>query len=137
MKSIVSTLIIGATLATMGCTNSAPRRPDPAWRSDYLAYAGPPVDRFHSYRLYNWEVVGPNQLVLWSTPWQAYLVTVWSPCTELAFANRLGLTSTFGTVSTLDSIVLRNHTRCPIEQIRPIDLKRLNADRAARREAQS
>ncbi len=57
------------------------------------------------------------------------------PCPRLEFVQRIGVTSTIETVSTLESIVLRDHERCPITQIRPIDLKRMNADRAAQRAA--
>jgi len=135
MKSIITSCVVAASLA--GCVSGAPRANDHTPANDYLAYAGAPIDSFHINRLDNWQVVGPNQLVLWSTPWQAYLVTVWSSCSQLPFANRLAVTSTVGSVSKFESIVLRNGTRCPIDEIRPIDLKQMQADRALRQDTQA
>jgi hypothetical protein len=133
MKAMLQVLALAILVA--GCAGGAPRRSERELLNDYLAYAGPPVDSFRFFRLDGWQSLGPNQLILWSTPWDAYLVTVAGPCPELEFTNRLGVTSTVGTVSRFESIVVRHHERCPIGEIRPLDLKQMKADRAAERAA--
>jgi len=135
---VVRTLAIVTVIATFalaGCADGALRRHDGALLNEYLPYAGPPVDSFHFFHLDSWEAVGPYQVVIWTTPWDAYFVTVQSPCNGLAFANRLAVTSTVGSISKFESIVLRHDERCPILEIRPLDLKQMKADRAAERTA--
>ncbi len=55
------------------------------------------------------------------------------PSENLQFANRIGISSTTGTVySRLDSVIA-GHWRCPIAEIRKIDYQRMKADRRAQR----
>jgi hypothetical protein len=133
MPRIVRTLALAALLA--GCAGGALRRHAAAPLSDYVAYAGPPVASFHFFRLDSWQAVGPRQVVIWTTAFDAYLVTVREPCPELEFSERLGVTSTGGTVSKFESLLVGHGYRCPVEQIRPIDLKQMQVDRAAERAA--
>ena len=58
-----------------------------------------------------------------------YLLTLQQPCSGLQFTNRIGVSSTTGTVNRgLDS-VLFEHRRCAITEIRPVDYKRMLAER--------
>jgi hypothetical protein len=67
----------------------------------------------------------------------AYLITVAQPCEDLRFARRIGLTSSLHTVYSrgLDYVKVRGW-RCPIEEIRPVDYGRLQAELRAERETQ-
>jgi len=67
--------------------------------------------------------------LVWTGVNEAYLIRVWSTCTDLNFAHRIGVTSTGHTVSRLESIRV-GRQRCPIEDIRPIDVHGYKADRA-------
>jgi hypothetical protein len=124
--------ILALVVLLGGCAGAVRRD---ALLDEYLPYAGAPVDSFHFFRLDSWAVVGRYQLVIWVTPFEAYLVTVQSPCEQLAWTNRLAVTSTVNTISKFESIVLRDHERCPVTEIRPIDLKAQKAARAAARAA--
>ena len=126
MKRLLSALI--ASLLAASC---AAQRPYGAALNEYLPYAGPPIDSFHFWHLYSWETVGPNQVVLWTYPWEAYFITVASPCVNLEWAQRIGVTSTANTVSHFESVILPHYERCPILEIRALDMKRLRAARAA------
>jgi hypothetical protein len=130
---MMNRLRILVLLALLGGCAGATRRN--ALLDEYLPYAGPPIDSFHFFRLDSWAVVGRYQVVIWVTPWEAYLVTVQSPCEQLAFTTRLAVTSTVNTISKFESILLRDHERCPVTEIRPIDLKAQKAARAAARAA--
>jgi len=65
--------------------------------------------------------------------YNAYLLKVMPPCEDLQFANRIGISSTTGTVySRLDSVIA-GHWRCQIAEIRKIDYQRMRADMRAQR----
>jgi hypothetical protein len=119
-------------LALAACGTSASRREEAAL-TEYLPYTGAPIEEFHYFRLDGWQSLGDDRVVIWTSPSDAYMVTVEGPCTELGFTNRLGITSTFGTVSHFEALLVRGGQRCPIKEIRPINVKQLNADRAAER----
>ena len=127
MKRILP--VLAAAVLLTGC---ATPRPYGAAMDEYLSFAGPPIHEFHFWDLYSWEAVGPNQLVLWSTPWEAYFVTVSSPCFDLEWTNRLGVTSTAGTVSHFEFVLVGHQDRCQIIEIRPIDTKQLKVARKQR-----
>ena len=107
-----------------------------AERERYEAYAGNPIDHFtYLGRFDGWEPIGRHELVVWTGINDAYLIKVAPPCEDLQFATRIGLTSTGGTVYSrfLDSVKVRGWN-CPIQEIRPVDYKRLRQD--LRRELQ-
>lgn len=94
------------------------------------AYAGQPVDHFTWMGRYDgWKPVSRNELLVWTTPNDAYLIQVSPLCEDLRFANRIGLTSTLHTVYSrrLDYVIVRGD-RCPIELIRPVDYGQLKQD---------
>ncbi|HEY1725958.1 MAG TPA: DUF6491 family protein [Steroidobacteraceae bacterium] len=118
-------------LLLAACAGIGRRADDQTERDRYAKYAGAPIDHFTWLGHFDgWAAVGPYQLVLWTRVDQAYLVTVQSPCTDLEFTQRVGVTSTAGTVSHLDSVTF-DHQRCPITEIRPIDYGRMRHDARA------
>jgi hypothetical protein len=120
---IVCALVIAAC-------SSAPHARDEAAQAQYLAYAGEPIDQFtYLGRFDSWRALSRTQLIVWTTVVDAYLLTVQEPCNNLLFANRIGVSATFGTVHRgLDSVLIRDD-RCPISEIRPVDYRRMRADR--------
>ena len=95
----------------------------------YSPYIGDPVDRFHFWSMYEWELVGPDKVVVWTTINEAYLITVDQPCSNLEFAKSVGVTSNMHEVYRRSDAVTFRHERCPIKEIRPIDMKRYLAER--------
>jgi hypothetical protein len=112
------------------CSGIPLKERDDAQRARYEAYAGAPVQQFTWIGQYNgWEPIGTNKLVVWTTPFQAYLIKVAPPCDNLEFVNRIGLTSTSNTVyARFDSVKVDHGWRCPIQEIRPIDYRRMQQD---------
>jgi hypothetical protein len=123
-------LWLACALALAACSGIARRAKDQETQERYLAYAGAPTDRFSYFGHFdNWTALNNTELVVWTSINDAYLLDVQQPCTGLQFATRIGLTSTFNTVNRgLDSVVFERQ-RCPISQIRPVDYKRLMAER--------
>jgi hypothetical protein len=132
---LLATLIAAALLAACSGGGIPKHEGQEKQRDRYASYAGPPIDSFTWLGRYDgWESIGDNQLVLFTTPFDAYLLTVRPPCNDLNFANAIGLTSTGSTVSArLDSVTVKN-MRCPIAEIRKVDYQRMQADRRAEAE---
>lgn len=126
------TLLIALATITAGCAAGPTRMKDEAGYERYRPYLGSPIDQFTAFRFDSWEVAGPNQVVIWTNPGAAYMVTVWDSCQRLNFAQHIGITSTGSSVSRGDSLRVEDQT-CPIESIRPIDVHRYKEDRAALR----
>ena len=124
--------LAGLAALAAACSSSEPRLTEAQQRERYAAYAQAPVDSFTWLgRFYSWETLGDNQLVVFTTPSDAYLLSVQPPCNQLPFAQIVGVTSTAGTVhARLDSVTVQGW-RCPITQIRPIDYARMRADMRA------
>jgi hypothetical protein len=93
-----------------------------ATREQFMQYAGPPVDSFTWLaRYYGWKPLGNQQVVMWTSINEAYLLTVTPPCVGLDFANGIRLTTTTRTVTRgVDGILVQGQ-KCFITQIRPVD----------------
>ncbi|HEY2809712.1 MAG TPA: DUF6491 family protein [Steroidobacteraceae bacterium] len=111
------------------CSGGSPRQDPEAVRARYASYAGDPLDRITWLgRFDSWESLGNDQLLIFTTPNTAYLLTVTLPCTDLPFVQNIALTSTGGTVTArLDSVIVRQF-RCQIAQIRKVDYARMKVD---------
>jgi hypothetical protein len=123
--------VIAVTLILLAaCSAGIPVRQDPEEvRSRYESYAGAPIDHFTWLGRYDgWEALGPDELVLFTAANRAYLLKVSPPCHDLRTAERVGFTSTGGSVyARLDSLTTRTW-RCRILQIRRVDYRRMKAD---------
>lgn len=127
---VIATLLVASLAA--GCASGLPR--EDGSKVNYLDYAGEPVDRFTATRISGWTPVSRNQLVVWVGVNQAWLLKIWDGCDDLLYANVLGVTQTSLSVTRFDKVRV-GKDRCPIEEIRPIDVRHLKADRAALRSA--
>ena len=104
-------------------------------RDRYDAYSGEPIDHFTwlDRHFDSWQPIGRYELVLFTSPSDAYLIKVFPPCENLQFANTVGITSTADTVSSrFDSVIVSRfpgwRDRCQIEEIRRVDYRRMKAD---------
>jgi Family of unknown function (DUF6491) len=148
MRHTSSALALACALTLLaGCASGIPlHQSDQEIRERYAAYEGPPIKQFTWLgHFYSWEALGKDELVVFTTPSDAYYLKVWPPC-DLRFAmngrgdERISVTSTAGTVSSgLDSVTENSaalgHLVCPISEIRPIDYRRMMADQ--RQQAQA
>jgi hypothetical protein len=99
----------------------------------YTANAGPPIPYFTWLgQFYSWEALSKDQLVVYTTSNEAYLLKVWPPCDMRFVSLGIGLSSTAKTVySRSDSVVVRSSGRplsCPIDEIRKVDIQRMRAE---------
>lgn len=130
-----ASLLVAAALLT-SCSGIPLKQRDAAERARFEAYAGKPVDHFTWLTNYQgWEPISPDQLVVWTDLNQAYLITVFHPCTDLMFAHRIALTPTADTIyAHFDSVHVEGW-KCIINTIQPVDYLRMEHDQRARHEA--
>lgn len=136
--SIVAVVALLAACAEIPQNTAATRQ-----ASLYGQYAGAPVDAFTYLGRYDsWTSIGNNQLVVWTTPNDAYLITVRQPCTQLPWVQHIGLTQTAHSVTQKFDFVLAGHDRCWIQSIQPVnylqmkrDMRQKSADAKAAAEA--
>ncbi len=116
-----------AVLTLAACATRAPPPASPgadAASAPFLRFAGPPVDSFtYLLHYYSWTALGPSELVVWTNPNEAYLLTVLQPCVGLQFTDRVHLTSAAHTVTRRIDAVTFGDQHCFIWQIRPIDYR--------------
>ena len=121
--------LLPAVAVLTACSGIPLKDRQDAQRARYESYAGSPIDSFTWLgRFESWEPIGTNEVVVWTTINQAYLIKVAPPCDNLEFVNRIGLTSTASTVSSRFDFVKAGHWRCPIREIRPVDYLRMKQD---------
>jgi hypothetical protein len=129
MKHQVLALGVALAVLVAACSGIPQRAKEQQRLEQYLPYAGAPIDRFTYLSHYDsWLDLNRTQLVVWTNMNDAYLLTVREPCINLPFTQRIGLSSTAGTVSNGLDFVLVDHDRCQITQIRPVDYRKMRAD---------
>src|SRR5262245_7734961 len=117
MKTLLA-LALAVTM-TSACAAGLQRNRDPL--AQYDGYIGEPVRSFNAFRIQSWQPVDKDQLILWTSINDAYLIKVTGFCPDLPFATSIRVDNRGGMsqVTTLDSIIV-HRDRCQIQQINPI-----------------
>ncbi len=126
---ILAAVLASACATTGGGPDSLIRRSDDRL-AKYEPYVGEPVDRVVAFRYDSWEPISRTQLVVRTTMNDAYLLTVDGTCTDLPFAQSIGIKTTGSQITKFDAVLVRGN-RCLIRQIQPIDLRQMRADQRA------
>lgn len=121
---------VAVALLLSGCASGIDRMNGETPLERYSNYAGTPVERFTAFDINGWTALSRNRLVLWTGVNEAWLVTVWDSCRDLEFADRIRVSRTGSSVTRFDKIIVGGD-RCPISEIRPVDVRQMRADRAA------
>lgn len=132
MKTFCKTAAIGALL-TAAC-------PFPAWAQQtsseaqdlarYQRYAEAPVDHVRYFQINGFQYLAPDTVAIWFGVNKLYLLTVETPCTNLAFANGIGLTSKGNTLYRNFDFVTFDNQRCKVLKITPVNELKLKQDEA-------
>jgi hypothetical protein len=129
-KLPIASVVIAVALA--GCASTVTKATGEQAGMQYRDYAGEPIDRFTAFNFDSWTAVSRNQLVVWTGINDAYLLTIWDSCDNLQFADRIAVGRTGSSVTKFDTVRVKGQ-RCPISEIRRVDVKQMKADRAALR----
>jgi hypothetical protein len=116
--------IAAASLLFAGVAYADTREYEKAELARYQRYAGEPIDEFTMFDLWQWQVLAPDRLVVWSTIHDLYLIRVDKACNNLEWTHGLSLTQEMRVKVTqkFDFVVFKDQ-RCKITEIRPIDYK--------------
>lgn len=101
----------------------------------YQKYAEPPVDHARFFQIQGFQYLSPDTVAVRFGVNQMYLLTVQTPCINLAYANAIGVTSQAHTFySKLDAITLKGPAggtqRCQILKIVPVNELKMKQDEA-------
>jgi hypothetical protein len=124
--SLLGTFAIGLLFAAVAGAAQAKKS------VDYTAYAGEPIPEFKFSQLYNWQRTGDRQMVVWTKPSTAYLLTLRHNCDALAGRTTVeigGVDGIQGRLQAGSGDVIVGQLRCRVDTIQPLDLARLKADR--------
>ena len=130
MNRLLGMILAGVLVA--GCSSGLARRDESGLK--YVDYAGEPVQQITAMRgIDSWTPVSRNQLVIWTGINEAWLLKVWDNCPDLNFANSIQVTQTGRSISRFERVIAGRDS-CPIQEIRPVDVNRMKADRKAARD---
>lgn len=134
--SLKRALLAGvATMVLAGCSSVPSAQRMAERQAAYAQAAGGPVNHFSFFvPMWSWEPLGSDQVAVYTKPKEAWLLDV-PGCTELPYANSIGVTSNLHQVSiNFDKVVTgRSQLACTIRRIRPVDLDKLKALQQAQR----
>jgi hypothetical protein len=122
-------LSLAFALVQSACAGVGPREREARKLEQVMRYAGDPVDSFRFWEIDSREMLGPEYFAVWTKINEAWLIKVDKPCWGLEFAHGVGLTSTQHRVHRKFDMVLVEDQRCRIDEIRPIDARKLKAER--------
>ena len=117
-------LLVVLCAASVGCATAPSRNDRDTQRlSEVSAVAGKPATSFRYSSLVSYEPIGESDVLVFTSPREAWLLHLYGPCRDLEFGSFVGLTSTFGRVSVgYDKVLVRdNPIPCQIQEIRPVD----------------
>lgn len=129
MKPRVKTTIALALAAALSACASAPQGPAPLNLDQALAerhyLMGPGVDRIRNYQLSGWNYVDNYHVIMRAGVRDEYLITLRSFCPDLSTATSIGFTTTVGSVTTSDALLVRGPgsilDRCHIRYINRLE----------------
>jgi hypothetical protein len=130
MKTALVTALIAITMLA-GCASTLKKLQGP--KLDYHEYTGEPVKSFYMSNFDGWTPVSKDEVVVWSGINKAYLLKLTGYCPDLQFANAIAVTSTASTVDKFEKVIV-GRDKCFINEIRPVDVKQMKADRKLMRE---
>ena len=125
MKTMLALLLAAALAAS--CASSPKRSHGERVLARYEGYIGAPIRDFTAFRQDSWQAVSRTQLILWTDMSHAYLLTIAGSCPDLMYAEGIRVSSTGSSISTFDNVIVRDDY-CPIQEIRPIDVRQMRAD---------
>ena len=141
-RGMLAVAALSGALALSACATGGGMS-DAQKLATYQEAAGEPVDSF-SYlgRISGWTPLDDQNIVVWTRPREAWLLTFGGYCQDIEFAPMISLTSRGSRVHAgFDEVMVHNRSSmqmpCRISGIRPLDTTRIKAaEKQAREEAQ-
>jgi len=77
---------------------------------------GKTVDRIENYRISGWNSMDDRHVIIHTSPTRSYLVTLSSPCRNLDTAENLAFSTTVGSLTRHDKLMVRSSAMGYTEQ---------------------
>lgn len=130
---LVSVLVLSLAACTQtpardnakGAAASAKAHPTAA---DYLRYIRGNAGVFSAASVYDWTAPDPGHVVVWTSPAEAYLLTLFGACFGLDSVQTILLSGDGGTVRAGAAAVMVGAERCPIQTVERLDARAMKAD---------
>lgn len=132
MKTARNCAVLALLLASSAAFPALAQQTD-SERADlarYQKYAGAPVDHVRYFQINGFQYLAPDKVAIWFGVNKLYLLTVQTPCNNLAFANGIGLTAKNNMLYKNFDFVTFDHQRCKIMKIEPVNELKMKQDRA-------
>lgn len=108
MRNLSSAVLLAALSLLVACSQSS-LHDDELPLDQHLAKLGlrqgDTVKSIPVWDTSGWQYIDKGHIVLGQSPGRRYLVAFSSPCNNLSFSNRLNISNTVGSVTTLDRII--------------------------------
>ncbi|HEX5124576.1 MAG TPA: DUF6491 family protein [Rhodanobacteraceae bacterium] len=129
-----------ASLALAACASTPPPHDAPAPRSDaaskphptandYRRYVRGNVQSFNSANVTDWDAPDPQHVVVWTSPAEAYLLTLFSPCFGLATVSTILIAADGGVARPGSAAVAVGNERCRVQFVEKLDARAMKADK--------
>jgi hypothetical protein len=125
--AVIAALFTGLFALPAGAQQTSSEAQDLA---RYQRYTEAPVDHVRYYQINGFQYLSPDTVGVWFGVNKLYLLTVQTPCNNLAFANGIALTAKNNTLYRNFDFVTFDHQRCKILKITPVNELQMKRDEA-------
>ncbi|HET7925224.1 MAG TPA: DUF6491 family protein, partial [Rhodanobacteraceae bacterium] len=87
------------------------------------------VQAFNSSNVTDWDSPDPQHVVVWTSPAEAYLLTLFGACFGLESASTILLSADGGVVRPGAAAVMVGAERCRIQFVEKLDARAMKADK--------
>jgi hypothetical protein len=141
MRFVSAIASIALAMSLAGCASAPPVRNDaPSPRSDeasksrpttadYRRYVRGNVQAFDASNVTDWDAPDPQHVVVWTSPAEAYLLTLFGACFGLESASTILLSADGGVVRLGAAAVRFGSERCRIQFVEKLDARAIKADK--------
>lgn len=96
---------------------------------DYRRYIRGNVQVFNASNVTDWDAPDPQHVVVWTSPAEAYLLTLFGACFGVESASTILLSADGGVVRPGAAAVMVGAERCRIQFVEKLDARAMKADR--------
>ena len=116
------------TSRASGSKSDAAAKPRPT-TNDYRRYVRGNVQSFNSANVTDWDAPDPQHVVVWTSPAEAYLLTLFSPCFGLESVSTILLAADGGVARPGAAAVKVGSESCRVQFVEKLDARAMKADR--------
>ena len=139
MRVVLAMESVTLACAFTACTSAPPARDDARLAKadakprpsadDYRRYARGNVQAFNSSNVTDWDAPDPQHVVVWTSPAEAYLLTLIGACFGLESASTILISADGGVVRPGAAAVMVGAERCRIQFVEKLDARAIKADK--------